>query len=93
MSQTSSSQDQAKHVLMDSFGVSSDQADDLLRHWARACHRSTETVAQVLVHQIWAGDTLTCDRTVARVLEDALRNLPEMTAASNGGPAVAGASR
>jgi hypothetical protein len=93
MSQPSSSQNRAKRVLVDSFGVSSDQADDLLRHWARACHRSTETVAQVLVHQIWSGDTLICDRTVARALEDALRNLPKMTAVSSDRPAVAGASR
>jgi hypothetical protein len=65
---------------MESFGVSKEQADELLHTWARQCKRSPEAVAEVFVHQVWQGEETCQDRNVARALEHALRNLPEMVA-------------
>jgi len=72
--------ERAKGVLMEWFGVSLEQAGQLLQAWARQCTRSTEAVAEVLVHQVWEGDDTCCDRTVARTLEQALRDLPRVVA-------------
>jgi hypothetical protein len=72
--------EQAKGVLMESFGVSAGQAGKLVDAWARECGRSPEVVAEVLVHQIWEGDDACCDHLVARALERALRDLPRFVA-------------
>ena len=71
---------QATDVLMDSFGVSAVQADELLYACARQCDRSPEAVAEVFVRQVWYGDETPGDRFVARALEQALRNLPQLVA-------------
>ncbi|TDD17988.1 hypothetical protein E1218_26790 [Kribbella turkmenica] len=70
----------AAQVLKEWFGVSAAQADVLIADWARNCQRSPNTVAQVLVRQIWQGTDTTVDPVVARTLEGALRNLPHVVA-------------
>jgi hypothetical protein len=74
--------EQAKGLLMEWFGVSTEQAGGVIRAWARQCGRPPEVVADVFVRQIWQGDATACDRAVARALENALRDLPRTT----GGP-------
>lgn len=71
----------AAQLLKDWFGVTATQAEALIADWARACHRPPETVARVLVRQVWQGKETTVDPGVARTLEDALRNLPGVVAA------------
>ncbi|GAA1556423.1 hypothetical protein GCM10009789_07210 [Kribbella sancticallisti] len=78
----SASVEQAKGLLMELFGVSGEQADELLDAWARRCKRSPELVAEVFVCQVWQGDDSRTDRNVARALEHALRNLPHAVASS-----------
>ncbi|ONI73946.1 hypothetical protein BWI15_11155 [Kribbella sp. ALI-6-A] len=68
--------EQAKGLLMEWFGVSAEQAGDVIRAWASRCGRPPQVVADVFVRQIWQGDATACDRAVARALEDALRDLP-----------------
>lgn len=72
----------AKGVLMESFGVSADQADEVIRAWSGLCECPVDRVAQVFVHQIWNGDDNCCDSAVARAIEDALRDLPQVVAQS-----------
>jgi hypothetical protein len=74
--------EQATQLLIEWFGVTAQQADALIATWARDCHRSPQAVAEVLVHQVWHGDHSYFDPAVARTLENALRNLPELVAAS-----------
>ncbi|ADB30251.1 hypothetical protein Kfla_1147 [Kribbella flavida DSM 17836] len=69
--------EQAKGVLMESFGVSARQAGELVHGWARQCDCPPDEVADIFIHQVWQGDRTCSDRAVARLLEDALRNLPE----------------
>lgn len=69
--------EQAKGVLMEAFGVSAEQAGELFQTWARQCKRPPEVVAEVFVNQVWQGDEPCSDRTVARILEHSLRNLPD----------------
>ncbi|TDD26769.1 ANTAR domain-containing protein [Kribbella turkmenica] len=76
----SASFEQAKGVLMESFGVSAQQADALFHAWARQCERSPELVAEVFFRQVWRGEETCSDRAVARALEHALRHLPEVVA-------------
>jgi hypothetical protein len=68
--------EKATGLLMDWYGVTAAQAETLIINWAYECRRSPEAVARVLVHQIWLGDEAYAERTLARTLEHALRNLP-----------------
>jgi hypothetical protein len=71
----------AAELLTEWFDVTTPQANELIATWARSCHRSPRAVAEVLVHQVWRGDATYVDPAVARTLEHALRNLPEVVAA------------
>jgi ANTAR domain len=74
--------ERAKGVLMESFGVSADQADEAIRAWSGLCECPVDRVARVFVDQIWNGNDDCCDRAVARALEDAVRDLPQIVAQS-----------
>jgi hypothetical protein len=65
----SASLEQAKGVLMESFGVSKEQADEVLHTWGRQRKRTPEAVAEVSVHQVWQGEETCPDRNVAPALE------------------------
>ncbi|WP_185445116.1 hypothetical protein [Kribbella qitaiheensis] len=41
-------------------------------------------MSAVLIHQVWAGDEAAWDHSVARVVEDALRDLPDAIVRSAG---------
>lgn len=72
--------EQATELLTEWFGIGAAQANALISAWARRCGRSPNAVAQVLVHHVWQGDETYADAAVARTIEHALRNLPEIIA-------------
>jgi hypothetical protein len=67
---------QARHVLVESFGLSINEADLVLQTLSTQRNTSVADIAYVFVHHVWQGEPDPVDHSLVRAVEKQLRQLP-----------------